>query len=308
MKKYVITDNELVTFSIETDCELIEEIFNKYLTPYLVAIESNEKMMHHYVLLLSKLPDSCIQKTNFHNNIFLFDPNDSDLQKTIKRIILDIYSRLLENVAGIFLHASAIEYNNSVFVFTGERGSGKTYNMINFITNNGCKFLSNDKIFLYKKNQEYFVRGFPSAIGIRRNTILQNQHLQKKYQNFVNDSNFLAEDDCCEKVDVDVKDLCSLLNTEVTPVGKLNRIFVLGFGDKDDTEICIKKIADVQRCFQKFSVDSVYMEQEFIKSMIDVSKPNISDDFYQLPVYYYLQIKEKNDINYGKALVLESKK
>lgn len=270
MKNYLITDNNLIEFSIITNYENIENTFEKYLNPYLILKQSNNKCINNYIINVNNSESSnlleCEGNYSYLNNMITLY-NINVVEKSIKRIILDIYSRLLEKLdIGVFLHASALKNNNGARVYIGERKSGKTYNMITDIISYNCGYISNDKTFFYKENNYTKIIGIPSSIGIRKSTFLD--------LNMLDDSmNKYKEDD---KIIMSINDFCKKFNTKIFTTEKLEEIILLS-PEKFD--------------LRNYQVPSIYDEQKFLENIIDI---NLSNNEYELfkELNNYVKVKK----------------
>ena len=105
-----------------------------------------------------------------------------DNQLYIKRLLINLNNRVLESKGVVFIHASLVCYGNEGIMFIGDRGNGKTTNMIYMLEHEGMSYVSNDRtgLKLDEKTGEIIMMGIPSSINIRPGTIEQNRTLKNK--------------------------------------------------------------------------------------------------------------------------------
>jgi hypothetical protein len=247
MKKYLCTDNKYLSFVILSDIDNVLEV-NKYLNPYLYVSETD---LSPKFFITNKERDDL---TRFSDD-YSYNENIVCIKNrkvvALKRVILDLYSRLLEYTYSCdFYHASSVDMNGAR-VFVGNRGAGKTYNMIQGVMNGG-NFISNDKVALIDNN----VVGFPTTIGIRRKTLLLFDQYREQFKKDGSIDIIQQEkNDTYNKLLFTVSDFCKLFGCGITQTTKLSEIVYL-------SDMSLKE------CI----VDSVYDEQQFIKEMIKVRK------------------------------------
>lgn len=247
MKKYICGDQKFLSFVVLSDIDNFLKA-NEYLNPYVYIKETDQKpqffITFHEGYDLIKFNDNYSYN---ENTIYIKDGNIYNL----KRVILDLYSRLLEQkYLCPFYHASAVDKKGAT-IFLGDRGAGKTYNMIKKV-DKGYNFISNDKIALVDQR----VIGFPTTIGIRKKNLLLLKEYRERYIQDGSYNDILKEkNDTFDKVLFNISDFCKLFNCNITPNSKLNDIIYLS-----------------NKNLNEFMVNSVYEEQNFINKMIKVRK------------------------------------
>ena len=300
MKKFLVTDNDLVNFSIKTNVENVNNIFYYYLEPYLYCYELDSDIKEDFIILDNV---EGLEGFNIHdnflylNNIISFK-NGTDIDLGFKRVITSLYTRLLENYNGIFIHGSAISKDEEAIVFIGNRGMGKTFNMIENIIENDYNFVSNDKVFICEKGCDYIVKGVPSSIGLREKNILHFNQLK----NFIDQNkviNVNEADNCNEKIYIPIKKFCKVLDSDICNNIKLKEINIL-YKNNDGVYIKNKiNSEDIKPIINEYIIDSVYEEQSFINNMIEV-KQNDNFNYENLEVYEVFKPKHKIK-NYPKV-------
>ncbi len=243
MKKYVCTDRNYLSFTILTDIDDALEV-NKYLNPYIYVTETNDSPQY---MITGQEKNGLIvfsKDYSYGDNIIYI--KDGSIY-SLKRIILDLYARLLEcKYSCDFYHASAID-KDGASVFVGDRGAGKTYNMIQGILSGG-NFISNDKIALINDR----VIGFPTTIGVRRKNLLLFDEYRKQFEKEGSLEKIKNEDNSTyDKISFNVHNFCKTFRCDIVPHTKLKEIIYLSDSNLD-----------------KYRIDSVYEEQGFIKKMI----------------------------------------
>lgn len=104
-------------------------------------------------------------------------------QLSIKRLLINLNNRILESKGVVFIHSSSISINGEGIMFVGDRGSGKTTNMLYMLGNDGVSYVSNERTGLIqieegKKGIRMF--GVPSRINIRPGALESNLALKEK--------------------------------------------------------------------------------------------------------------------------------
>lgn len=108
-----------------------------------------------------------VSETNDMYNIYLL------------RILRSIAYGINEDKGMILLHAAAVQYDEKGIVIIGEKGSGKTTMLINFIMSN-ANFISNDRVFI---NDKMEIISFPQALRIGVGSFENAKNMKRYYQN-----------------------------------------------------------------------------------------------------------------------------
>ena len=115
-----------------------------------------------------------------------------DNQLYIKRLLINLNNRVLESKGVVFIHASSVSYGNKGIMFIGNRGNGKTTNMMYMLEHKGISYVSNDRtgLKLDEETGNIIMIGIPSRINIRPGTIEQNQMLKNKLSSILNQKGY----------------------------------------------------------------------------------------------------------------------
>lgn len=109
----------------------------------------------------------------------------------IIRFIRQIYKYEAIKDGWIYFHASCLENNGRGLLFTGDKYTGKTTSLINYIFNDrNTKFISNDKVFLKLVDNEIQVKSVPYRVSIRNTTL---DHFKNLNDIFASESLFYDE-------------------------------------------------------------------------------------------------------------------
>lgn len=85
--------------------------------------------------------------------------NDYELE--LIEVFRDIFFKYLENSGVLVLHASVVAKNGSALLIVGKKGSGKTTTALRLVARKGYELMSGDKAFIYRKDSELVVSGWP---------------------------------------------------------------------------------------------------------------------------------------------------
>lgn len=154
-----------------------------------------------------------------------------DNQLYIKRLLINLNNRVLESKGVVFIHASSVCYGNEGIMFIGNRGNGKTTNMIYMLEHEGISYVANDRtgLKLDEKTGEIVMMGIPSSINIRPGTIEQNKILknklsgildQKRYNDALKDRGVASMK---SRMTFSIQELKDNLGTEEKAICKLRR-------------------------------------------------------------------------------------
>ncbi len=104
-------------------------------------------------------------------------------QLSIKRLLINLNNRILENKGVVFIHGSSVSINGKGIMFVGDRGSGKTTNMLYMLGKNAVNYISNERTGLMPTQEgkkEIRMFGVPSRINIRPGALESNFALKEK--------------------------------------------------------------------------------------------------------------------------------
>lgn len=102
----------------------------------------------------------------------LFDASAQLLPLDIARSFRAILANRLEMMGAVSIHGAAIEISGKAWIICGEKGVGKTTNLIGALKygKNRC-LISNDRVFINRTKQGLMVRGSPHSIPVKLGTL-----------------------------------------------------------------------------------------------------------------------------------------
>ena len=315
MKKYRLPFNILVEIIDLTDLNICIEL-DKYIKANLECVNynhSNEQTIFLSIIYKNNCKDSLVYRGKISedadwieinnnkvlvfiykhsNSVFCYEENNHMFNIYCERnidlydLIQDIYAglRWIElqqnyNNKGIILHASAVEYNNKGIIILGDKGSGKT-TICTALIENGAKFISSDRVFVWKYNHCFFMNGWIGTYRVDEQSI--NISLSKKHQRNLKKyiKNNLVEEHCKfdNKYRFPPYDFVKLIDGEFSYLSKIDYILYIY---RDSMIYCNKR-----------------MSEESFKNIIDNAIVN-----YQMPFIETNSIVNINSGEIGKFII-----
>jgi hypothetical protein len=96
--------------------------------------------------------------------------NPRDLAITVRKAIREVLLDYCETHRYTMLHASAVADEQRVIIVVGDKGSGKTTLALGAALGNGCAYLSNDHLILYRTPEGLVVTSLPTPIPVKIGT------------------------------------------------------------------------------------------------------------------------------------------
>lgn len=188
---------------IFSEIDGIKEKIQPYFYSYakLAHINKEDNIDATVYIFKSKENNRCMKVNSKNQEIGVILNNlNRDNQLFLKRLLINLNNRILESKGVIFIHASSVSYNGNGIMFIGDRGNGKTTNMLYMLNQSGVDYVANDRtgIKLNKKTGEIEMLGIPSSINVRPGTFEKNELIKNKlmpvlakrgYYELVNDTN-----------------------------------------------------------------------------------------------------------------------
>ncbi len=211
----------------------------------------------------------------------------------MKRLLIDLINRFFEKKGGIFLHSSSIVYKENSVLFIGEKGAGKTTNMLYMLNNNEFSYSSNERTGLILKKGEIITYGNPARINIRANTLKLNTLLRNKLMNSLDKSKYKEyvhanlPRDCSERLVIGFDELANKLDVKVIPSAKAKMIFNLiynpnvKFAFEEVNFDCIKPY------IEKSIIDGVFPKRKKLNDIILLDNPSTIDILNSNEILYY---------------------
>jgi hypothetical protein len=103
----------------------------------------------------------CISPDFNQADLYFTEPNGSFLDPFFGPTIELLMVNYLARVGSIIVHASGIDYRGKGLLFVGESGAGKSTLTKIWNKKNGVEILSDDRIIIRKRNDQYWMYGTP---------------------------------------------------------------------------------------------------------------------------------------------------
>jgi len=158
--------NNLALMFKENNYEILDTFENE--RHYKIEKNGVEYYMQHPKKYIVKKINNC--------NYVVIGNRKNDTTKYVFRIIREIIVRLQENNSKFFFHATSLKINNKGISIMGNSGSGKT-TLFSSILLNGGEILSNDRTFIYERNNEFMMDYFPIPVVYKLGTVQNNKAL-----------------------------------------------------------------------------------------------------------------------------------
>lgn len=105
------------------------------------------------------------------NVILVKEPRDSEWKiQLLNRLVRDSLRNLLSEKL-CYLHGAFVIYKEKGICILGEKQSGKTTSVLNFLSNKKCKFVSNDDVAISRQDEKLMGIGWPRAISLRKDSL-----------------------------------------------------------------------------------------------------------------------------------------
>ena len=103
--------------------------------------------------------------------IWIREPDNSEWKiQLLNRLIRDSLRNLLSGKL-CYLHGAFVIYKEKGICILGEKRSGKTTSVLNFLDSPKCKFVSNDDVAILRRGEELVGIGWPRAFSLRKDSL-----------------------------------------------------------------------------------------------------------------------------------------
>ncbi len=265
------------------DYDITDDLENMFLK-YLIVTEFEKEADYSVCLFKEKYDMHFLESLNGYDifiskmekKIYSVVPGEysEDNILYIKRLIESLRNRILESKGAIFLHGASISIDGKTAIFIGDNNAGKTTTMLNYLAKEKVKYVSNDRVALINQNKVTKVIGSPTNIGIRLQSIEENQRLRSK---------FSAEEiknacfDSRTRMSLSVQKLKEKLNIEEEPISKLQWLFYLQHSQNGECSIKSIKKEEMLTKISPHIVDGVFKKNAIINKSLDVSRNSLED-------------------------------
>lgn len=237
-------DNDSISVYCLYDDKEYEKIRNM-----LSDFEGEKIKTHHYkeakvykvngTRLIDSEATECISYMK-NDNIFIIGKGDTKNSLfELSRVVREVFTRKAETKGCFLMHAAALEKDGQVYIFTGEKGAGKTTNLI-ALMQNGFNLISNDRIFLKIEEGKLICYTWPGAVAVSVDAVERNKNLEYagrelKYlaypqqrmtnvQEFVDDMRGYCKIHPEDKFDFTGDEVVSLFDVKYIPSGEVKNV------------------------------------------------------------------------------------
>lgn len=214
--------------------------------------------------------------------------NDLELESQlfIKRLLINLNNRILENKGMIFLHASSVCYENSGIIFIGDRGNGKTTNMLYMLENENTMYVSNDRtgLIVDENSKRVMMVGVPSRVNVRPGTIENNKMLKGKLLSILDNKEYEKKLKYRRQVDsmesrmiISIQELKEKLGIKERACCELKSIIVLEYNPEVEFQMEELTEEEIITILEKQRIDGVFSGTKEIENVINVQKRRIQD-------------------------------
>ena len=263
------------------------EIYNKDLTIVLLdknnsKIKSNAFLIDNHLVYLEG------------NELYIFvEKNNKNEIIFIKRLLIDLINRFFEKKQGIFLHSSSIVDSNNSIVFIGDKGSGKTTNMLYMLDKGSISYSSNERTGIIYNNGILLTYGNPARINIRANSLKFNDSLRNKLigtfdmERYLEYSNMDLPVNCEERLVVSFEDISSKLNVPIVPIAPLNSICNLKYDKNIDFMMEKVDYESMKKDIEKSIITGVFPKRQKLNDLFATENTNYDTLLKNNKVNYY---------------------
>lgn len=182
----------------------------------------------------------------------------NQIYKGIYLFLAHIIQKKINLIGGLLLHsASILDINGAVTLLVGEKRSGKTTVFIEQCLKNSFFPLSVDKSYIFFKNEDLVVKGFPSRLRILPGTLSKysifHSYIPIRYRNVTSEVLWKGESE--GKVSIPLPKFEEIINKKFGTEGKLKNIFFPEISKNNISEV--KKISDEKVILEKLR-NSIY--------------------------------------------------
>lgn len=298
-------NNFFVNFSLSWDQGINLTLLKEYLGEY-ASIERVTNLSGQYDLSICFIDEN---NRLFDTNVYMIDNHkvkvvnnqlfigrkelNSDEILFTKRLLIDLINRFFECKGGIFLHSSSVVFEGNTILFIGDKGAGKTTNMLYLLNNFNLAYSSNERTGLILKDDKIISYGNPARINIRANTLKSSESLKDKlwdsidktkYQQYITTN---LSRDCSERLVISFKELANRLGIKIVPNSKLKIIFNLIY--KPDIEFDYEEVRyeEIKSSIDNSIIDGVFPQREILNKIFPIGVTTIKYILDSNEICYY---------------------
>jgi len=210
----------------------------------------------------------------------------------IKRLLCDLSNRLFEQKKGIFLHGASVIDNDHSIVLIGNKGTGKTTNMLNLLEKYNLGYSSNERTGIINFDGKLMSYGNLARINIRPKTLGDNESLKFKLMDCIDKEKYLEYSkldlpmDCSERLVVTFDDISKKLDVPIVPTSNLYSICNLIYNPNINFEMEKIDYINIKKYLMDASIDGVFSQRQILNDILPINKINY-DDLFNNSVNYY---------------------
>lgn len=313
MKKYILF-NDFCKFYLINNCDIEINKLEEYFYTYINIKECLEKENDNEIVLILESENS------FNNNIYdeqyaieshklcIKDKNIILFLKKndvlfLKRLIIDIMNRIIETKGGRFFHGATVVKDGKSIIFTGDKMSGKTTNMLLMLNENNFNYLSNEKVALIKQDNNIYTYGCPSNINVRVGTLEYNNDIYNRLKECINTNGYKTKLKHLDYTKEDrlvftASELSESFEKRIEPIGIAQCICNLVF--LPDVDFLMRELSYKEKLImlKKSLISGVYPTREDIINKIFIEDKKMKlDDFSNIKCYNIFHNNTKNNVN-----------
>jgi len=243
------------------------------------------------------------------NKLYItIDNNDPDEILFIKRILIDLKNKIFELKGGIFLHSSSIVCLDKSVLFIGNKGAGKTTNMLYTLLQDDIKYSSNERTGIILENNKLLTYGNPTRINVRADSLKQNHILKQRLWSCIDKDKYTLYNsmnlskDCSERIVVSFNDLAKCLDVEIKPFSNLGAICNLVYDSNIDFKMDKVNFETLNDILDKSIIDGIFIQREKLNDMFPNNNVILQDLLKKSKINFY-NIYQNNTKNNSKQIV-----
>lgn len=206
------------------------EVYTQENASVYANIKKENDLLYYYI---KKVDVKVLAKLK-EKSVYISGDNLYDMFSYVYETLLSIN---IEHNGGIQFHGACCTWNNKGYLITGKSGGGKTTLMFNILEKGGC-FHSNDRVAIFKENDNYVAYSIPIPVNVPINMM----RTLDKWKN--TELVRTAEDNT--KVRFLVKELSRMFGSKMIKKANVEDILVVNYSIDKPTYKCLsdKEIKD----------------------------------------------------------------
>lgn len=109
--------------------------------------------------------------------------NVSRLRTPAMRVVREFTMNHLMQDGGLFLHASAVAFQDQGLLIVGTKNAGKTSLLTHFLRHDAARYVSNDRTYVTPGGSPLQIRGMPTLVTVRSGMLAYFEGLERNLEN-----------------------------------------------------------------------------------------------------------------------------